>query len=235
MAGNILEFNQVTSNQKEKFGLKDISFALPGGYIMGLMGANGAGKTTLFEYIMSDEKRYSGVIRLNGTDISENRRVIKNKIAYVSEKKVFFERMTGIRNAEVLANLYEEFDLDLFRKTMEKMGVPDIHYQKLSRGEKIKFQLAFAMAHRPILYLLDEVTAGMDPVYRTEFFQILQEIIWDGKASVIITSQIENEMEKKVDCLGVIANGRLVDFGEAIDVVPRIRKETVKLKNLSGV
>ena len=75
----------------------------------------------------------------------------------------------------------------------------------------------------------------MDPVYRTEFFQILQEIIWDGKASVIITSQIENEMEKKVDYLGVIANGRLVDFGEAIDVVPRIRKETVKLKNLSGV
>lgn len=226
MAEKILEFCRVSSDQKQKFKLMDISFALPAGYIMGLMGENGAGKTTLFDYILDDEKRYSGVIRLNGMDISEEHKMTKQKIGFVSEKNSFFEKLTGIRNAELLGNLYDEFDIELFQNTMKKMEIPDILYERMSRGQKMKFQLAFAMAHKPELYLLDEVTAGMDPVFRTELFQLLQEVIGDAQASVLMTSHIESEMEKKVDYLGIMENGKLTDFGEASDVISRTQKRS---------
>jgi len=79
------------------------------------------------------------------------------------------------------------------------------------------------MAHKPEIYLLDEVTAGMDPVFRMDFFKILQDVIRDEKASVIMTSHIESEMERKTDYVGIMEEGQLINFGESIDVVPNQR------------
>ena len=86
----MLEFENVTGT-KGKFKLDNISFALPEGYIMGLAGANGAGKTTLIDYIMNNEKRYSGTIRIAGYDIRENHGYMKQFIGFVSDENRFFE------------------------------------------------------------------------------------------------------------------------------------------------
>ena len=83
----------------------------------------------------------------------------------------------------------------------------------------MKFQMAFAMAHHPVIYLLDEVTAGMDPVFRIDFFKLLQEVIAEEKASVLMTSHIASEMERKTDFVGILEQGRLVQFGESMDVL----------------
>lgn len=83
----------------------------------------------------------------------------------------------------------------------------------------MKFQMAFAMAHKPAIYLLDEVTAGMDPVFRIDFFRMLHKVIEDEGASVLMTSHIESEMEQKMDYLGVLEEGRLVEFGESLEVL----------------
>jgi ABC-2 type transport system ATP-binding protein len=89
----------------------------------------------------------------------------------------------------------------------------------MSRGERMKFQMAFAMGHKPCIYLLDEVTAGMDPVFRMDFFKIFHKVIEDESASVLMTSHIESEMEHKMDYLGILENGKLVKFGESLDVL----------------
>lgn len=220
----MLEFEQVTGTY-QKFCLENISFSLPAGYICGLMGSNGAGKTTLMRYIMQDKQMYTGTIRVNGVDIRENHAYIKNKIGFVSDENPFLKNRTGEQNADILSIFYEDFDKELFYEAMKMMNLsPKKTYGKMSRGERLKFQMAFAMAHHSELYLLDEVTAGMDPVFRVDFFKILQEIIKDEKASVLMTSHIESEMERKADYVGILENGKLLQFGESIEVIPQQRR-----------
>ena len=219
----IIEFENVTGI-KGKFRLQNINFSLPAGYIMGLMGRNGAGKSTLMRYVMEEKKLYSGIIRLNGIDIHSRHGYLKNKIGFVSEDNPFLEERTAEQNVEILSRFYEVFDVDIFKSAMSKMELsPKKTYCKMSRGERLKFQMAFAMAHKPEIYLIDEATAGMDPVFRMDFFRILQDVVKEEAASVIMTSHIESEMERKTDYVGILEEGVMVKFGESLDIIPQQR------------
>lgn len=214
----ILEFNHVTGTSK-KFALQDIDFSLEAGYIMGLAGKNGAGKSTLFDYIVNPKQQYTGEIKIEGIDIRANHNNMMNRIGFISERNLFFSEFTCQQNADLLGKFYTDWDDAIFHNTMKKMN---LHLQKtvgkLSRGEMFKFQTAFAMAHKPAIYLIDEATAGMDPMFRIAYFKILQEIIRDETASILVTSHIQDEMAQKMDYAGVLEQGKLVKFGEA-DVV----------------
>lgn len=215
----LLEFEHVTGIQKrfrKNFCLQDVSFSLPAGFIMGLAGENGAGKTTLIDYIMNPKLKYQGVIRLQGEDIRENHIQMLNELGFVSEENHFFETMTIGQNEQLLAHFYDNWDSKLFRIMLQKMDLSlGKTVGKLSRGETMKFQMAFAVAHHPVLYLLDEVTAGMDPVFRVDFFKILQEVIATEEASVLMTSHIREEMNRKMDYVGILEKGRMISFHEA--------------------
>lgn len=217
MEQTVLQLEHVSGNRKKGFILQDISFSLPAGYIMGLAGKNGAGKTTLLDYIMNPQKQYEGSIKLQGQEIHENHSLLLNNIGFVSEHNPFFLERSAKQNAEITGGLYENWDMELFCEAMKRMELPDSRVVgKMSRGELMRFQMAYAMAHHPVLYLLDEVTAGMDPVFRIDFFKILQKVIEDEKAAVIMTSHIQEEMSRKMDYVGVLENGRLLSFGEQL-------------------
>ena len=215
----LLEFENVTGTGKE-FRLEDISFSLPAGFVMGLAGKNGAGKTTMIDYIMNPKKQYTGTIRINGVDIRENHVQMRNHIGIVSDVNQFLKDRTAMQNAELLGSLYENWDMELFKDAMKKMDLSTGKtVGKMSRGELMKFQMAFAVAHKPALYLLDEVTAGMDPVFRIDFFKMLQEVIRTEEASVLMTSHIQTEIGQKTDYVGIMEAGKLVEFGESLDLV----------------
>ncbi len=217
MESIVLEFDHVTGKMG-KFRLQDISFALPAGYMMGLVGANGAGKTTCLNYVMREKNCYTGSIRIDGKERMQKGTAFRNQVGFVSEDNVFFEERTGAQNVELLKNFYDHFDKALFSETMERLGVsPGKSYYKMSRGERMKFQMAFAMAHHPRLYLLDEVTAGMDPVFRIDFFKLLHEIIEKEEAAVLMTSHMEEEMKKQMDYIGILESGKMMYFGENHD------------------
>lgn len=226
MERSILKFEHVTGKRRKlKFILQDVSLNLKAGYIYGLTGENGAGKTTLMQYILKDTIPYEGHIYLDGTDIRENHARILNRIGYVSEDRQFFENCTAGQNAEIFGAFYEHFQMEIFSDKMAAMNLSARKtYKAMSRGERMKFQLAFSMAHDPCLYLLDEVTAGMDPVFRTDFFYMLQQIIMDERACVLMTSHISAEIETKTDFVGVMQNGALVMFGESPDVIPALKR-----------
>ena len=212
----LLEFEHVTGRNR-RFGLQDVSFALPAGYIMGLAGKNGAGKSTLIDYIVNPKVQYSGTIRINGVDIREDFTTIKNQIGLISEQNLFFEERTPRQNGELMGRFYDNWDKEVFHAQLTKMEVPEGRsVGKLSRGENFRFQMAFAMAHKPSIYLLDEVTAGMDPVFRLEFFKVLQGEIATEQASVLITSHIASEIEHKMDYVGILENGKLISFSENV-------------------
>lgn len=212
----ILEFKNVTGKSR-KFGLKDVSFQLEKGYVMGLAGKNGAGKSTLLDYIMDPKGKYSGEIFLDGENILENHTEILNYLGFVSENNIFFETVTAKQNSELLGIFYKEWNQESFEAHMEKMGVGlDLIVKNMSRGEYMKFQMAFAMAHKPKLYLIDEATSKMDPVFRKDFYNIMHEIIEDESASIILVTHLEEELEFKVDYVGIMENGKMISFNEVI-------------------
>lgn len=214
----ILEFINVTGTSK-KYSLQDISFSLEPGYIMGLAGKNGAGKSTLLDYIMNPRQQYTGEIKINGVNIRENHRYMLNKLGFISDNNSFLLDRTAEQNGEILGVLYEEWDKGVFYNAMKKMDLSvKKTVGKMSRGELFKFQTAFAMAHNPAVYLIDEVTAGMDPVFRIDYFKMLQEIIADEKASIIMTSHIQDEIHRKMDYVGILEDGKLVQFGDTLSV-----------------
>lgn len=217
----LLEFKHVTGTSK-KFALQDINFSLEAGYICGLAGKNGAGKSTLIDYIMNPKQLYTGEICLNGVNIRENHVFIKNKLGLVSEVNQFFEERTAMQNVEMLSVFYEDWDMDCFLGTMKKMELSvNKTVGKMSRGENFKFQTAFAIAHKPVLYLIDEVTAGMDPIFRIDYFKILRQLISTEQASVLMTSHIQDEISRKTDFVGIMKKGRMVSFGESFEQMER--------------
>lgn len=215
----MLEFRNVTGVKsiKKRFILKDISFKLEKGYIMGLAGKNGAGKTTLIDYIMDSKAKYSGEILVDGENIRKNYPDILNYLGLVSENNIFFEKFTAQQNAELLGTLYKDWNQEVFEINMEKMGVSrDLAIKRMSRGEYMKFQMAFAMAHKSKLYLIDEATSKMDPVFRKEFYNIMHEVIEDESASIILVTHLEEELEYQADYIAILEKGEMISFESVI-------------------
>lgn len=210
----MLEFQNVTGTGKG-FGLKNISFTAPEGYLIGLTGKNGAGKTTLLRYIMEENISYSGKILFDGEDIRENLAYVRDCVSLVSDEKRFFQDYSAKKNAKLLGGFYTSFDLECFESAMKRFVVgTGRQLSALSRGEYLKFQTAFAMAHGTKLYLMDEVTGGMDPVFRKDFYKILHELMAEGKATVMLTTHIEEEIDTHMDYVGVMEEGKLISYGE---------------------
>ena len=207
-----LKFEHVCE-RKKKFILKDISFTVENGYITGLIGHNGAGKTTLFRCVMNRNAEYDGTIWVNGKNIKSNHAEFMNQIAYISDDAVFFHQKTAMENVKMYKGLYENFSTEIFVEEMERMKLPvSRQVQKMSRGEFLKFQMAFAMAHGTKLYLLDEVTAGMDPVYRKDFFRILKQLLVEEDVAILMSTHIADEVVKHMDYVVELNNGELVSF-----------------------
>lgn len=203
------------NGKRGKFVLKNINFELPCGYIMGVIGKNGAGKTTFFRYIMDEKKKYDGSFMLHGKDISKDHTLLMNQIGFVSEDNNFLLRRSGEQNVKLLSPFYSEFDHDLFYETMRWANLSvSKTLGSMSRGEYVKFQLAFAIAHKPDLFLLDEPTAGMDPVYRQDFYKLLKQLLEQWDCSIIMSSHLEEDIHKQFDYIGYFENGVFQYFRE---------------------
>ena len=201
------------------FKLKNVTMTLENGYIYAVTGKNGAGKTTLFNYILTEKKRYTGSIKLFGYELAGNHAKTMEITGLVSEDNTFFENRTGRQNAEILGLVYDNFDMELFDKCMKKMNVSSqTTLWRMSRGERMKFQLAFAIAHHSRLYLLDEATAGMDAVFKIELFDMLRELIAGEDCCVLMTTHDMSEIAKNTDYVSIMDNGTLGEFVESIEV-----------------
>lgn len=211
-----LEFRNVCGKSR-KFALDDVSFSLEPGYIYAITGENGAGKSTLMKYIVSEKTLYTGSILFEGEEISGRHADVMNAIGFVSDDNVFFDERSANQIGELLGGFYDDFDMEHYKKTLKSMGIDGGHtYMKMSRGEKIKMQLAFAVAHHSRLLLLDEATAGLDPVYRIELFNMLRKLLAEEGVTVLMSSQNMTEIEKNTDYAAVMKDGRLGEFHESI-------------------
>ena len=211
---NALEVKNLCRKQG-KFKLHDISFTLPRGYIMGIVGRMGSGKTTLLKSILNPGLTDSGSV------------LYDKQAGFIMEDAPFIEGATLRENMELFKNLYNNYDEEEFYTSIKSVGLGDHKvYGLLSKGEKVRFQFAFAMGHHPELLLLDEPTSGLDVAFRREFLYMLQEAVEKEMVSVIISTHLTGELERIADFIGVMDNGTL-SFEENVDVAGTAQDEKV--------
>lgn len=206
----ILEVKNLRKSFKD-FILKDISFSLERGFIMGFIGPNGAGKSTTIKLIMNLLKRDAGEIKVFGLDNIKDEMKVKNKIGFVYDENYFYEELTVGEMKRVIAPFYKEWDDEVFKKYIRDFNLStEKKIKDLSKGMKMKFSLAIALSHDAQLLIMDEPTSGLDPIVRSELLEILSYIIQDEKRGVFFSTHITSDLDKIADYVTLLNNGELI-------------------------
>lgn len=201
------------SKKFRKFQLSDISFSLDKGFIMGIIGKNGAGKTTLMKLLYGVYEKSRGEVYINGERYNKNDLKIKQRIGYIAEENRFLLGRSLLENAKMFGGFYDKFDIEYFKELLRKYNLEeDKTPEQLSKGMKIKFQLAFVLANHPKLLLLDEPTGGLDPLFRQEFLNILQGLVEEENMGVIISTHITTDLDKIADYIMILDKGKIISL-----------------------
>lgn len=206
---NKLEINGLTKKYKD-FTLDNVSFKIEEGTVMGLIGQNGAGKTTIIRLIMNMTKRDGGTVSVCGLDNITDEIAVKNKIGYVSDETFLFYNTTLAKTARACAAAYDNWDGEKFSRFLKKWDLSEKKkIAALSKGMQTKAMVAIALSHNPELLILDEPTAGLDPVARIEILDLLRDFVSDGKRSVLFSTHITGDLDKIADVITLIINGQI--------------------------
>ena len=209
---NALEIKGLSKEYKD-FRLDNVSFEVPSGSIVGLIGENGSGKTTIIKLILNMIKKNGGEITVLGKnkDISD----IKNEIGVVMDEPGFPAFLNAKEINRIMKNIFSNWSEDTFFGYLKKLKVPDNkEYKDMSKGTKMKTGIAVALSHNPRLLILDEATNGLDPVVRSEVNEIFTEFTRDESHSILISSHIVSDLDRICDYIVFIHNGRLMLFEE---------------------
>ena len=201
------------------FALDHIDLTLPGGSIMGLIGENGAGKTTTIKCILNLIRRDAGEISIWGRDNLREERAAKAGVGVVLDECFFHDSLRPRDLDRVLGPVFPDWDRGLYGDYLDKFRLPaNKLIREFSRGMKMKLSLAAALAHRPRLLILDEATAGLDPVVRDEILDEFLAFIQDEDHAILISSHITSDLEKAADYITYLHQGKVV-LSEAKDVI----------------
>lgn len=193
------------------FKLKNISLQLPEGYIMGLIGPNGSGKTTLIKLIMGLVDYDIGDIKIFGKNVEDSLEEIKNKIGFVYDSLNFYPHVT-VKDFKNISNyFYKDFKKSKFDEYLTKFNINEkLKIENLSKGQSAKLMLANALSHNAKLLILDEPTAGLDPIVRKEVLMYLQEFIEGENTSVLICTHNTEDLDRIADYITFINKGEIV-------------------------
>ncbi|MEF9839800.1 MAG: ABC transporter ATP-binding protein [Lachnospiraceae bacterium] len=208
---NAIEINNLTKSYGD-FTLENISFSLPMGSIMGLIGENGAGKSTTIKLIMNSISADHGTVSvLNTSNQSKEFSVLKQDIGVVLDEAYFPEVLNAQNINKIMKETYINWSEEIYFGYLERFHLPlDKKLKDYSRGMKMKLSIAVALSHKPRLLILDEATSGLDPMIRDEILDIFNDFTRDETHSVLLSSHIISDLEKICDYIVFIHKGRLV-------------------------
>jgi ABC-2 type transport system ATP-binding protein len=211
-----IELEGVTK-QYANFSLKDVSFKVPKGSIMGFVGENGAGKTTTLKAILNLIKMDKGNVTILGTNRIQEDCNIKEQIGVVFDESYFHANLNVNQISKIMKHVYKNWQPEEFGKYIKKFRLPeDKVVKEYSSGMKMKLSIAVALSHKARLLILDEATSGLDPVIRDEILDIFLEFIQDENNTILLSSHITSDLEKVADYITFIHQGQVV-FSESKD------------------
>ena len=211
---NALELTGLTKRYPG-FTLDHLTFSLPEGCIMGLIGENGAGKTTAFKLMLGLARPDEGGAHLLGRATTD--RETKEHLGVVMDECGFPENLTLHDVDAIMSRCYRTWDTLRFQGWADRFELPRKKAVKaFSRGMRMKLSIAVALSHDSRLLLLDEATSGLDPVVRDEMLDVLRDFIQNERRSVLLSSHIISDLEKVCDYVTFLHKGRLL-LSEAKD------------------
>lgn len=197
--------------EKSNFAIKDISFSVPEGSIVGFIGENGAGKSTTMNCILNVIRRDSGTIEIFGREMTDEDIDIRENIGVVYDSNNFPEYLTAKQLADILGRIYSKWDDFCFEQFLRRFGLPESQKIKTySRGMSMKLAIAVALSHDSKLLILDEATSGLDPIMRDEILDVLLEFVKQENHSILLSSHITSDLEKIADYIVFIHNGEII-------------------------
>ncbi|RSL30083.1 ABC transporter ATP-binding protein [Salibacterium salarium] len=212
---NVIELKNVTKKFKG-FSIENIDLQVKQGFITGFIGANGAGKSTMIKMMMNLLKPETGEVKIFGLDYKTHEKAIKERIGFVYDGNVFFEGMNLKDIKRIVGPAYKHWDDDLFYQYVEQFELPLNKAMKtFSKGMQMKASLAIALSHHAELIIMDEPTAGLDPIFRRELLDILQELMIDGSRTIFFSTHVTTDLDRIADYIALIQSGELV-FNQSI-------------------
>ena len=212
---NILEVRNLTK-QYTDFMLDHVSFSIPKGTIMGLIGENGAGKSTTINAILELIHKDDGTVTFWGQELSSAKQ-LKEDIGVVFDGINFYETLTAAKVGKISQAAYKQWEDRLYREYLNRFQLPtDKEIKTFSKGMKMKLCIAVALSHKPKLLILDEATSGLDPVMRDDILDVFLEFVQDEEHSIMISSHITTDLEKVAEDITFIHH-RKVLFCKAKD------------------
>ena len=232
---NIVEIKNLNKNYKD-FSLKNISFNIKEGTIVGLIGENGAGKTTTIKSMLNIIKS-SGEIQIFGKNINNSEKEIKEEIGVVLDDSFLSYYLTPKKVNMVMKDIYKKWSSKKFKEYLKIFNLPENKIiNDFSSGMKMKLKIATAMAHSPKLLILDEPTSGLDPVVRNEILDIFRKYIEEDETrAILISTHITSDLENISDYIILIENGEIIfnkETGEILEnygIVKTTKNEFTKI------
>ena len=194
------------------FAIRDLCLEVPSGTICGLVGENGAGKSTTIRLLMGALRPDSGSARVLGTDVSSPEfRAVKEDIGVVLDEAYFPESLNAVQVGKIMAGTYRRWDQGLYDGYLKRFDLPlKKQFKDFSRGMRMKLAIAVALSHQPKLLVLDEATAGLDPIVRDEVLDLFNEFTREEDHSILISSHILSDLEKLCDYIAFLHKGDLL-------------------------
>ncbi|HJA49278.1 MAG TPA: ABC transporter ATP-binding protein [Candidatus Agathobaculum intestinipullorum] len=194
----------------EGFALDHVSFTLPRGCVMGLIGENGAGKSTTIKAILNLIHRDAGEIRVLGWDNIADERTVKEHIGVVLEDGCFLNTMNARQVDVLMGKAYEKWNSAQFFGFLKRFGIDtDKKIKDYSKGMRMKTNIAVAMSHDAELLIMDEPTSGLDPVVRDEVLDLFYDFMQDDTHAILLSSHITSDLDKIADYITFIHGGRV--------------------------
>ncbi|WP_429957723.1 ABC transporter ATP-binding protein [Enterococcus sp. AZ196] len=206
----LLEVTELSKNYPT-FSLKNVSFDVPEGQIIGLIGVNGAGKTTILKALLNLIPVDHGTVRMFEKSFLENEPACKQKTGVVLGGIDFYKEKKIKDITAVTKRFYEDWDEAAYQKFLKLFSLePNKKVKELSAGMRVKYLIALALSHQAKLFIFDEPTSGLDPVSRDELIEIFLQIVKNGGKSILFSTHITSDLEKCADAIVYIKEGELV-------------------------
>lgn len=207
---NALEIKNISKTYKN-FKLDDVSFVLPCGHIMGLIGENGAGKSTIINCILDIIEKDSGSIFVLGQKNDKNNVSLKENIGVVLDASDVYDNYTVKQVENIMKDVYKQWNHEVYDYYIQKFALPlNKMIKDFSRGMKMKMAITIALSHQPKLLILDEATSGLDPIMRDEILDVFMEFVQDENHAILLSSHISSDLEKIADYITFIHEGKLI-------------------------
>ena len=208
---NAIELSHINKSFGD-FAIRDLNLTVPSGTICGLVGENGAGKSTTIRLLMGALRPDSGTASVLGVDVSSPEfRDVKEDVGVVLDEAYFPESLNAVQVGRILAATYRRWDQKLYDGYLKRFDLPEKkQFKDFSRGMRMKLAIAVALSHQPKLLVLDEATAGLDPIVRDEVLDIFNEFTREEDHSILISSHILSDLEKLCDYIAFIHKGDLL-------------------------